>query len=163
MYWFWTSNAHVELWNDINLWRYLGGFLRIALTFELRKRNNIEKFSMEVTVEVDNQRNCLVMCLDQMAGFAITSFRSRDFPPSVLKSFYDISINVCMNELLLQLVVKIWRVEFEGDFVCIKRHVCTKLILRACSSGILIEIVTHMNILRVRVHYPYPYTDIGVS
>ena len=26
------------------------------------------------------------------------------------------------------------------------------------SSGILIEIVTHMNILRVRVHYPYPYT-----
>ena len=39
----------------------------------------------------------------------------------------------------------------------------TNLILRACSSGILIEIVTNMNILRVRVHYPYPYTDIGVS
>ena len=57
---------------------------------------------------------------------------------------------------LLQLVVKIWSVEFEGDFVCIKRHACTKLILRACSfnsSGILIEIVTHMNILRVRVRY----------
>ena len=52
---------------------------------------------------------------------------------------------------------------FEGDFVCIKRHACTKLILRACSSGILTEIVTHMNILRVRVQYPYPYTDIGVS
>ena len=63
--------------------------------FEFRKRNSIEKFSMGATVEVDNQRNCLVMCVN--------------------------------------------------------------------SSGILIEIVTHMNILRVRVHYPYPYTDIGVS
>ena len=65
---------------------------------------------------------------------------------------------------LLQVVVKIWSVEFEGDFVCIKRHACTKLILRACSfnsSGILMEIVTHMNMLRVRVHYPYLYTDIG--
>ena len=54
---------------------------------------------MRVTVEVDNQRNCLVMCLDQMAGFVITSFRSSDFPPSFLKSFYDISISLCMNEL----------------------------------------------------------------
>ena len=78
-----------------------GGFLRIARRFEFRKRNSIEKFSMGVTVEVDNQRNCLVMCLDQMAGFAITSFRSRDFPPSFLKSFYDISISLCMNELFV--------------------------------------------------------------
>ena len=78
-----------------------GGFLRIARTFEFRKRNSIEKFSMGVTVEVDNQRNCLVMCLDQMAGFAITSFRSRDFPPSFLKSFYDISISLFMNELFV--------------------------------------------------------------
>ena len=83
MYWFWTSNAQVELWNDINLWRYLGGFLTIARTFEFRKRNSIEKFSVGVTVEVDNQRNCLVMCVN--------------------------------------------------------------------SSGILIEIVTHMNILRVPI------------
>ena len=37
----------------INLWRYLGGFPRIARTFEFRKRNSIEKFSMGVTVEVD--------------------------------------------------------------------------------------------------------------
>ena len=67
---------------------------------------------------------------------------------------------------LLQIVVRnrlqiVVSVEFEGDFVCVKRYASTKLILRACSSGILIEIVTHMNILRVRVHYPY--TDIGVS
>ena len=82
-------------------WRYLREFLRIARTFEFCKRNSIEKFSMGVTVEVDNQRNCLVMCLDQMAGFAITSFRSRDFPPSFLKSFYDISISLCMNELFV--------------------------------------------------------------
>ena len=34
---------------------------------------------------------------------------------------------------------------------------------RVNSSGILTEIVKHMNILRVRVHYPHPYTDIGVS
>ena len=34
---------------------------------------------------------------------------------------------------LLQLVVKILSVEFEGDFVCIKQHARTKLILRACS------------------------------
>ena len=78
-----------------------GGFLRMARRFEFRKRNSIEKFSMGVTVEVDNQRNCLVMCLDQMAGFAITSFRSRDFPPSFLKSFYDISISLCMNQLFV--------------------------------------------------------------
>ena len=32
----------------------LGGFLRISRTFEFRKRNSIEKFSMGVTVEVDN-------------------------------------------------------------------------------------------------------------
>ena len=74
-----------------------GGFLRIARRFEFRKRNSIEIFSMGATVEVDNQRNCLVMCLDQNGG-------------------------VCDNKL-----------------------------------------ITHMNILRVRVHYPYPYTDIGVS
>ena len=30
---------------------------------------------------------------------------------------------------------------FEGDFVCIKRHACTKLILRACSSGILRSLI----------------------
>ena len=81
--------------------RYLGGFLRIARMFEFRKRNSIEKFSMGVTVEVDNQRNCLVMCLDQMAGFAITSFWSRNFPPSFLKTFYDISIGLCMNKLFV--------------------------------------------------------------
>ena len=46
-----------------------------------------------------NHRNCLVMCLDQMAGFAITSFRSRDFSPSFLKSLYDMSISLCINEL----------------------------------------------------------------
>ena len=79
----------------------MGGFLRIARTFEFRKRNSIEKFSMGVTVEVDNQRNCLVMCLDQMAGFAITSFWPRDIPPSFLKSFYDISVSLCMNELFV--------------------------------------------------------------
>ena len=101
MYRFWTSNAQVELLNDINLWRYFGGFLRIARTFQFRKRNSIEKFSIGVTVEVDNQRNCFVMCLDQMAGFATTSFRSRDFPPSFLKTFYDISISLCMNELFV--------------------------------------------------------------
>ena len=65
------------------------------------KTSSIEKFSMGVTVEVDSQRNCLVMCLDQMAGFAITSFRSKDFPSSFLKSFYDISISLCMNELFV--------------------------------------------------------------
>ena len=57
----------------------------MARTFEFRKRNSIEKLSMGVTVEVDNQRNCLVMCLDQMAGFAITNY----------------SINLCMNELFV--------------------------------------------------------------
>ena len=42
-----------------------------------------------------------MMCLDQMAGFAITSFRSREFPPSFLKSFYDVSISLCINELFV--------------------------------------------------------------
>ena len=75
--------------------------MSIARMFEFRKRNSFEKFSIGVTVVVDNQRNYLVMCLDQMAGFAITSFQSRDFPPSFLKSFYDISISLCMNDLFV--------------------------------------------------------------
>ena len=38
---------------------------------------------------------------NKMAGFAIASFRSRDFTPSFLKSFYDILISLCMNELFV--------------------------------------------------------------
>ena len=120
MYWFWTSNAQVELWNDINLWPYLGGFLRIARMFEFRKRNSIEKFSMGVIVEVGNQRNCLVMCLDQNGGVCDNKLSVEGLPAKFLKIFLWY-----FNKLyLLQLVVKIWSVEYEGDFVCIKRHAC---------------------------------------
>ena len=93
-----------------------GGFLRIARTFNIRKRNSIVKFSMGVTVEVDNQRNCLVMCLDQMARFAITSFPWTDFPPSFLKSFYDISISLCMNELFVATCCKDMKCRIRGTF-----------------------------------------------
>ena len=56
----------------------LGGFLRISPTVVSPKSTSIDKYGMGVNAEVDNQRNCLVMCLDQMAGFAITSVvRSR--------------------------------------------------------------------------------------
>ena len=34
----------------------------------LPKSTCIEKFCMAVTAEVENQKRCLAMCLDQMAG-----------------------------------------------------------------------------------------------
>ncbi|KAK2558963.1 hypothetical protein P5673_018591 [Acropora cervicornis] len=41
------------------------------------------------------------------------------------------------------------------------RHLCKQL--RVNSSGILIKLATHIKILRVRVHYPYPFTDFGLE
>ena len=69
--------------------------------FEFRKRNSIEKFSMGATVEVDNQRNCLVMCLDQNGGVCDNKLSVEGLPAKFLKSFYDISISLCMNELFV--------------------------------------------------------------
>jgi len=73
---------------------------------ESPKSTSINKFCVGFTAEVDNQRNCLVMCLDQMAVFAITSvvrsrFQLRDFLPSFFKYSHDISKSLFMNELLV--------------------------------------------------------------
>ena len=55
--------------------------------FEFRKRNSIEKFSMGVTVEVDNRRNCLVMCLDQNGGVCDNKLSVEGLPAKFLKIF----------------------------------------------------------------------------
>ena len=55
--------------------------------FEFRKRNSIEKFSMGVTVEVDNRRNCLVMCLDQNGGVCDNKLSVKGLPAKFLKIF----------------------------------------------------------------------------
>ena len=54
--------------------------------FEFRKRISI-KFSMGVTVEVDNQRNCLVMCLDQNGGVCDNKLSVEGLPAKFLKIF----------------------------------------------------------------------------
>ena len=64
-----------------------GGFLRIARTFEFLKRNSIETFSRGVTVEVDNQMNCLVMCLQQNGGVCENKLSVEGLPAKFLKIF----------------------------------------------------------------------------
>ena len=63
--------------------------------FEFRKRNSIAKFNMGVTVEVDNQRNCLVMCLDQNGGLCDNKLSVEGLPTKFLK------IRLCMNEFFV--------------------------------------------------------------
>ena len=64
-----------------------GAFLRISRRSEFRKRNSIEIFSMGATVEVDNQRNCLVMCLDQNGGVCDNKLSVEGLPAKFLKIF----------------------------------------------------------------------------
>ena len=46
----------------------LGDFCELLQRSSLPKSTCIEKFCMAVTAEVENQKRCLAMCLDQMAG-----------------------------------------------------------------------------------------------
>ena len=46
----------------------LGNFCELFQRSSLPKSTCIEKFCMAVTAEVENQKRCLAMRLDQMAG-----------------------------------------------------------------------------------------------
>lgn len=52
----------------------LGDFWELLERSSLPKALALKKYCMGVTAEVDNQRNCSLMSLDQMAGFAFAKF-----------------------------------------------------------------------------------------
>ena len=56
---------------------------------------------MGVTVEVDNQRNCLVDVPRSNGGVCDNKLSVEGLPAKFLKIFYDISISLCMNELFV--------------------------------------------------------------
>ena len=69
----WISNARVELWNDIYLWRYFEGFHRIARTFESPKNTITLKLFGDVP-----RSNCGVCVLDARA-FCRRTYKPRFF------------------------------------------------------------------------------------
>ena len=80
------------IWGDF--WELLE---RLSFAKEIALKNLAWESLLKLTI-----KGIVWWCASiKMAGFAITSFRSRDFPPSFLKSFYDISISLCMNELFV--------------------------------------------------------------
>ena len=171
MDWFWISNARVELWNDVNLWYYFDGILRITRTFESPKSTSIEKFCMGVNAEFDIQRHCLVMCLNQMAGFSMSSSSvSNTWRRSIslmhfLKREHWISRILDIFDRLYTTIqiTYLWgnRANLAASATIFVNNCHQSLCV--ISPGILIKIAMHMNILHVRVHYLYRYIDFGVA
>lgn len=146
MDWFWISNARVELLNDIN---------RGSLTefWDLLKSSSLPK---ALALKI-----CLGMCLDHTAlcTRAFHSLWSRGTSVTFLQEVYPWYFHkLGTNALFLGACCSdkncgIW-VRF-----CIKCKQCFKGQFPGInSSGILIKMATHINILRVWMQYSYPYT-----